>query len=326
MNNSIPHELENFMEQVTAEMESEYLRIRSRASEDPGTAGDQGEENWAELLREWLPPTCRVVTKGRILSPDGRASPQVDVLVLKDVYPEKLLNKKLYLSAGVAAAFECKTTLTASHIEQAAKTCVEIKSLCADRTGTPYRETHSPIIYGLLSHSHSWKRPDSKPATNVELTWIASDHDHAQHPKDSLDLICVSDLGMWCPAKFTFIATPNFDADPRLESVRHTFPDPLGTARIAYTGFIPDRDYPRLKYTPIGAFMVKVYNALAWEIPSLRGLAEYFTLSGIGGNGEGKFRHWPISIYSEGLQASILRERASGPIQKWDEWSFMFDI
>ena len=161
--------------------------------------------------------------------------------------------------------------------------------------------------YGLLAHSHSWKGPNSKPATNVELTWIASDQAHSQHPKDSLDLICVSDLGMWCPAKFTF-------------------PDPLGTARIAYTGFIPDRDYPRLKYTPIGAFMVKVYNALAWEIPSLQGLAEYFTLSGIGGNGEGMFRHWPISIYSEELQASILRGRVSGQIQKWDEWSFMFDI
>ena len=87
-------------------MESEYQRIRSRALEDPGTAGDQGEENWAELLRDWLPPTYKVVTKGRILSADGRASPQVDVLVLKDVYPDKLLNKKLYLAAGVAAVFE----------------------------------------------------------------------------------------------------------------------------------------------------------------------------------------------------------------------------
>jgi len=33
------------------EIEEEYNRIRKRAYEDPGTAGDQGEENWAELLR-----------------------------------------------------------------------------------------------------------------------------------------------------------------------------------------------------------------------------------------------------------------------------------
>ena len=185
------------MEQVTSEIEAEYLRIRFRAAEDPGTAGDQGEENWAELLREWLPPTYRIVTKGRILSSDGRASPQVDVLVLKDVYPEKLLNKKLYLSAGVAAAFECKTTLTANHIEQAAQTCVEIKSLYADRIGTPYQEIHSPVVYGLLSHSHSWKGARSTPAANVEHKWIQADHDYSQHPKHSLDLICVSDLEVW---------------------------------------------------------------------------------------------------------------------------------
>ena len=80
MDSPRPHDLEDFMKQVTSEMESEYLRIRSRALEDPGTAGDQGEENWAELLREWLPPTYKVVTRGRILSSDGRTSPQVDVL------------------------------------------------------------------------------------------------------------------------------------------------------------------------------------------------------------------------------------------------------
>ena len=131
---------------------------------------------------------------------------------------------------------------------------------------------------------------------------------------------------MWCPTKFTFIHTPNFDADPTLENVRHFFPDPIGTARIAYTGFIPDRDYPRLKYTPIGAFMVKLLNALAWENPSLRGLADYFSLSGIGGNGEGMFRHWPISIYSEETQESILRGMASGPVKKWNEWSFAFNL
>ena len=325
MSSSTPHELENFMEQVTSEIGAEYLRIRSRAAEDPGTAGDQGEENWAELLREWLPPTYRIVTKGRILSSDGRASPQVDVLVLKDVYPEKLLNKKLYLSAGVAAAFECKTTLTAKHIEQAAQTCVEIKSLYADRTGTPYQEIHSPIVYGLLSHSHSWKGAGSTPAANVGRQWIQADRDYSQHPKNSLDLICVSDLGLWSPAKFTFIATPDFKADPKLESLRPFFPDPIGTARIAYSGYIPTRDHPRLKYTPVGAFMVRLYNALAWENEPLRGLADYFTLSGIGGNGEGMFRHWPISIYSEELQSSILGGRSSGQVRKWDEWSFAFN-
>jgi hypothetical protein len=104
------HALHTFMAQVTNEMASEYERIYARAAEDPGTAGDEGEENWAALLREWLPPNYHVKTKGRLLSHDGSMSPQIDVLVLKPSYPLKLLEKKIWLADGVAAAFECKTT------------------------------------------------------------------------------------------------------------------------------------------------------------------------------------------------------------------------
>ena len=166
------HDLYDFMRQLSDEMAAEYDRIRKRTTEDPGTAGDQGEENWAELLRGWLPSTYKIVTKGRIISQDGRPSPQVDVLVLKDVYPEKLLNKKLYLAAGVAAAFECKTTLTAADIEKTVKNCVKIKDLYPVREGTPYKELHTPIVYGLLAHSHSWKGPNSTPVDNVEQSYV----------------------------------------------------------------------------------------------------------------------------------------------------------
>lgn len=43
----------------------DYERIRARSRDDPGTAGDQAEEDWAEILRNWLPANCAVVTKGR---------------------------------------------------------------------------------------------------------------------------------------------------------------------------------------------------------------------------------------------------------------------
>ena len=150
-----------------------WLQITSRfkngGTEDPGTAGDQGEENWAELLRGWLPRTYEVVTKGRIISQDGQVSPQVDVLVLKGIYPKQLIDEgqKIYLAAGVAAAFECKTTLTTKYIEKTMENCVKIKSLYPIREGTPYKELHTPIVYGLLAHSHSWKKPNSTPKKNI---------------------------------------------------------------------------------------------------------------------------------------------------------------
>ena len=45
MSDTQPHDLHTFMEQVTREIASEYKRIYTRAAEDPGTAGDEGEEN-----------------------------------------------------------------------------------------------------------------------------------------------------------------------------------------------------------------------------------------------------------------------------------------
>src|SRR5262245_8713574 len=53
---AVRHELEAFLEQDQVEIAAEYKRIYRRSTEDPGTAGDQGEENWADLLRQWLPP------------------------------------------------------------------------------------------------------------------------------------------------------------------------------------------------------------------------------------------------------------------------------
>jgi hypothetical protein len=117
LNETQHRDLHDFMSQISHEMESEYQRIRRRTPEDPGAAGDQGEQNWAELLKEWLPTTYYVVTKGRLIGYQTEVSRQVDVIVLKPSYPRRLRSTKLYLAAGVAAAFECKTTLKPEHIK-----------------------------------------------------------------------------------------------------------------------------------------------------------------------------------------------------------------
>ena len=113
METPLRHDLYDFMLQAQHRVSMEYDRISKRAAEDSGTAGDQGEEIWATLLRDWLPINYTVVTKGRIIGHDGVPSGQVDVIVLKGTYPKGLIdkNEKMYLAAGVAAAFECKNTL-----------------------------------------------------------------------------------------------------------------------------------------------------------------------------------------------------------------------
>lgn len=129
------HELQTFFRQDLDELASEYLRIRKRALEDPGTAGDEGEENWAALLRHWLPSAYTIVTKGRLLGVDGRCSPQIDVIVLNPSYPQRLSSKKVYLASGVAAAFECKITLEAGHLKEAARTAGLVRELMRRQVG-----------------------------------------------------------------------------------------------------------------------------------------------------------------------------------------------
>ena len=302
------HDLYDLMSQASKEMAAEYHRIRRRANEEPGTAGDQGEENWAELLRNWLPPTYQVVTKGRIISEDGRTTPQIDVIVLKDIYPKKLLSKKHYLAGGVAAAFECKATLRAFHINAAVRTCKVLKDFYRIREGSPYRELHSPILYGLLSHSHSWKSKKSNPVINVTGNLDKSDASHIVHPRHSLDLLCVADLGIWASSKITLAEQPS---------------NRNGTARSAYVASSIGNDTKKARFTPIGSFISFLIMKLAREDPRLRDIADYYRLTGLLGSGEGRMREWPTSIYSEKVRSRVEAGILTNG-EWWDEWSVGF--
>ena len=316
MENCIPHDLHDFMRQISTEIAAEYIRIRKRSGEDPGTAGDQGEENWAAVLRDWLPPSFPVVTKGRIIGADGRSSPQVDVIVLKDIYPKKLLNKKHYLAGGVAAAFECKTTLKSAHIEAAVKTSRQIKRLCPVRRGNPYGELHAPILYGLLAHSHSWKSSGSQPEHNISSKLRESDNTHIPHPRECLDLLCVADLGIWALAKTTFISTLGADS-----TLREMFGEP-GSSMSVYFGRSTVPQNEANDFTPVGSLIAYLTRRLAWENSSLRQLAEYYQATSLEGGGSGRQRLWPSCIFSDRIRSQIERGYLSN--SKWDAWSRHF--
>lgn len=316
------HDLFDFMSQISQEMSSEYERIQKRATEDPGTAGDQGEENWAELLKDWLPPTYQVVTKGRIISQDGKTSPQIDVLVLKSSYPKKLLNKKLYLAAGVAAAFECKVTLKAAHITEALENCIAIKSLFTPRKGSPFKELNTPIVYGLLAHSHSWQGERSTPIENIATKLIDEDLRLVDHPRKMIDLICVADLGTWAASKMTLLV-PN-------ERIRTETPlNKSGRSLVATTAYIGHTNKFKNQashFRPVGALIFYLFYKLAWENEDYRSLADYYEQTNIGGAGSGRIREWMSNIYSHEVKTKLERnllgieKRIFSTGERWDEW------
>ena len=314
------HVLHAFMRQMNTEMASEYERIQLRATDDPGTAGDEGEENWAEVFRGWLPRNYEVVTKGRIINEEGLTSPQMDVLVLNVSYPTKLLNKKHYLAAGVAAAFECKTTLKSAHISQAFKRCRELKNLYKQRTGSPYRELHSPIVYGLLAHSHSWKGNNSNPDQTVSDKVVEADLSQIPHPRLQPDLICVADLGTWTCTKFAFIGPCQV---PDWQAVASKY-GPTGAAYSSYIALTCAYEQQLEHFAPIGGLISYLTQKLARENPTLRNLADYYRLTNIAGQGAGRgMRRWQSSIYSDGIRPRVEAGRLSNGVA-WDEWSLTF--
>ncbi|PRX22465.1 hypothetical protein BX659_12819 [Orenia metallireducens] len=313
------NELFDFMLSATRNMSEEYYRIQRRATEDPGTAGDQGEENWASLFRDWLSPTFQIVTKGRILSHDGKASPQIDILILQPEYPKKLIDKKLYLAGGVLAAFECKVTLKAKHIQEAIRNSVEIRKLFPNRFGTPYKELHSPITYGLLAHSHSWKNENSTPIKNIEQTLYREDKKQVNHPREMLDLICVADLATWVVSKMTYIGPNQVSEWENLSQIYGK----EGCATTSYIQFSNQIESQVNNFTPIGTTINSIINKLSWENKELRRLADYFRLVNLSGSGKGYMRKWDNSIYSDEIRPRILAGVLSNG-KSWDEWSITF--
>jgi hypothetical protein len=312
------HDLFDFIKSASSEMASEYARISKRATEDPGTAGDQGEENWATLLRDWLPSTYQVVTKGRILGYQGVASPQVDVIVLSPSYPRKLLDKKLYLAGGVVAAFECKLTLRSGHLQKAFQNSAQIRRLLEPRFGSPYMELTSPIIYGLLAHSHNWhsKKPENHATFHVvtELqSWRLTD---VNHPCEMLDMLCISDLGTYTIYKQPF--------RPDIEKTTGA----LGPVGVGYMQWVPPQynmgKIGPFEFEPIGTMICALLHKLGWEDKAIRGLSMYFDLSGIKGMGGGTSRGWPLSVYSDEVRLRLVNQDfdSSG---NWNEWATAFN-
>ena len=311
------HNLHHFMRQQQRRILDDYQYIRKEMDDNRSNAGDQGEENWAKLLRDWLPRTYKIVTRGQIIGQDGNLSPQVDVLVLKGAYPKRLIedNNKIFLAAGVAAAFECKNTLKASHIEEAVETCVKIKNLYPERQGTPYKELHAPVVFGLLAHSHSWQGKNSTPADNIESKLLTADLCHVSHPRQCLDLLCVADLTTWIMCKVTLLP----------EAGNNTLQDSKATTM--HVKQVEDDFVSINPSTSVGSFISGLTKKLAWENSDLRSLADYYEEVKLRAAGfSSSQRKWePNRVYSpETLSFFGSKGPVSGKENIWNEWLRFF--
>lgn len=311
------HDLADFFAYTQREIECEYDRITRRSAEDPGTAGDEGEENWANLLRQWLPAGYHVVTKGRILGTDGTASSQVDVIVLRPFYPPGLIRsgKKQYLSAGVAAAFSCKLTTRAEGVLEACRKSAEIKRLLPLREGSPIQELYAPMVFGFLAHAHHWNAPGSEPIDNVFKNVTRGLNEEAAHPREALDIICIANLLSTRVYKIP-------DARVLTDQWHGVCANPqsgLGPISVHYR-----RPGNEGQSFPVAAMVCDIVEMLGFEYEDLLPLAQYFHQAGLGGTGTLIHdRIWPPEeVYTHKLKSMLphrLRNGANGELG----WNFL---
>ncbi len=193
-------------------------------------------------------------------------------MVLKPSYPQFLIEKKKYLTAGVAAAFECKLTLRKEHIRKVVQNCLRIKSLSSPRTGTPYKELYQPPIYGLLAHSFADnQRSRIISSTDEEINSL--DAKLVRHPRHMLDFVCVADSALWHSSKEAFTR-----AEEHTDVITGILNDRFSAVSSNYllhrncNAVFGEQEY----FSAVGSLLTMLLVRLAWEDPSLRDIASYF--------------------------------------------------
>ncbi len=248
------------------------------------------------------------------------------ILILKPSYPPALRDKKVYLAGGVAAAFECKTTLRKSHVDEAIETAVEIQELArpelprSTRYGTPYKALHGGILFGLLAHSHRW---DASSVEGHVTSALKTGLRAANHPRDVLDVVCVADAGAWFAMRISYFG-PRLNVW-HLDQFREALPS--GYASCTVFGPADPGDFAENEETfpdiPVGQLCAYVTTRLAWEDPSMRPLADYFRVVGLFGRGRGSVHPWPLETVYAPEVASRLQAGGVEP-EPWSEWRIAF--
>jgi hypothetical protein len=187
------------------------------------------------------------------------------------------------------------------------------------KSGTPYKELNSSIIYGLLAHSHSWKNENSRPIKNIEDTLLSADKEIVKHPIEQIDYICVSDLGTWQSTKTTFLS-------PKLPFYNEKFKELYGENGSAITSYIASTkqsEHQKEYFTPIGNLLAGLFSKLSWQFTDMRELDSYFRKVNMYGSGSGYMRMWSLEIYSESIRDRIFKGNLSNGVS-YDEWSINY--
>ncbi|MFC9677431.1 DUF6602 domain-containing protein [Streptomyces sp. NPDC056949] len=290
--NAVHH---RWLRAVEQDIQQEYTRLHAEARSDPQRAGHGGEGTWARILSDWLPPSYEVATRKYIIPEEGNDTFETDLVVFRPSYPRALRAREEVLASGVAAAFSVKLTLNRDGIRDAIERAARTQRGVKVRLGSPREEISPPFPVGLLAHSHTWKSADPGPKLGVQAICVELDKIYAKHPRETLDLLCVANLGVWCASRMPFLPQ---------DTVRHLDPD---AASMHSPGSVLTSIIELNSESPtIAVFIAALYERLSLTDPTLRPLADGFKALGDSGGGGGTPRFWGLAdVFSENVRIAL---------------------
>jgi hypothetical protein len=283
---------------VEQEIAAEYRRLHTEAVQDPQRAGHGGEQTWARILTAWLPASYTVVTRKYIIPEVGTDAFETDLVVLHPSYPTPLQAREEILVGGVAAAFSVKLTLDAAGLQDGVQRAVSLRRGLAQRHGTARDEMLAPFPVGLLAHSHTWKAPGSAPGDNINEALMRLDAGLVQHPRESLDYLCVADLGFWWTVRIPYM--PSIPT----QMLGPVAPTPPGRAMTGISQLRPGE-----AHAPVAALIANLLARLSYSDPTLNPLATSLRALGALGTSEGKVREWALDqVFTELVRVNLTQD------------------
>lgn len=185
---------------LAEDINAEYWQVR-RKLEGPENIQQRGhhyEALFRRLLLRWIPPQYEIGTRKYLLLErdiDGETySNETDLVIFHPSYPRELRERSEVLVAGVVAAFSVKSSLDAQVLQDAIAEARLVRDGFAERQGLIVGELVSPLIYGVLTHTHDLSASTTRAAVTNALLAGANGE---EVPRRQLDIVCVADLDCW---------------------------------------------------------------------------------------------------------------------------------
>jgi hypothetical protein len=303
-----------WLDRVADQLRQDYERIRGEI-DDRGPAavqesGHRAEATWKQLLEDWLPPQYEIGTRKYIVADaasGGAKSRETDLVVFHPSYPHVLRANTTVLASGVVAAFSVKLTLDAAGLSEAIESAQELRRLLPGPSANTLRDQLlSPIMFGVLAHSHCWNGANSQPVVNIENRLREQ---HAQNPREQLDVVCVADLSSWFRAYFVVTEYLNDQLKQLgLRDFPHVQDVMFREKEVTNSGEV------------LGGLIYAVLRRLATFDPTIRPIADGMRRVGTSER-EGEVRtHWPLAdVLSQPTLDGVRRGMNQAP-----EWELVY--